>query len=205
MPWVRLLGLAWPLLPAAWRARVNPATAATVLSVGLPLIERVLAGQSHRPLPTAASVDLARYAGTWHEIARLPNPFEAHVRRPAERALHAAHRWHRGGQPLPRAATAASVSAAAWRAWCPTAATQSSRSSFAPSWLHWLPFVWADYWVLHVDEAYDIAVVGHPSRRNLWVLSRNQRMPSEQLAALMEFAAALEFPVERLQIVQPNG
>jgi hypothetical protein len=28
MPWVGLLGFAWPLLPGAWRARVNPTTAA---------------------------------------------------------------------------------------------------------------------------------------------------------------------------------
>ncbi|HMW86047.1 MAG TPA: lipocalin family protein, partial [Nitrospira sp.] len=29
-------------------------------------------------LPTVASVDLARYAGTWHEIARLPMWFQRH-------------------------------------------------------------------------------------------------------------------------------
>src|SRR6478735_565503 len=28
------------------------------------------------PLPTVAKVDLARYAGTWHEVSRLPNAFQ---------------------------------------------------------------------------------------------------------------------------------
>ena len=28
------------------------------------------------PLPTVPHVDLARYAGTWHEMARLPNWFQ---------------------------------------------------------------------------------------------------------------------------------
>jgi apolipoprotein D and lipocalin family protein len=28
------------------------------------------------PLPTVPHVDLGRYAGTWHEIARLPNWFQ---------------------------------------------------------------------------------------------------------------------------------
>jgi len=28
------------------------------------------------PLPTVTAVDLSRYAGTWHEVARLPNWFQ---------------------------------------------------------------------------------------------------------------------------------
>jgi apolipoprotein D and lipocalin family protein len=31
---------------------------------------------SRNPLPTATSVDLTRYAGTWYEIARLPMWFQ---------------------------------------------------------------------------------------------------------------------------------
>ena len=33
---------------------------------------------TREPLPTAGSVDLARYAGTWYEIARLPMWFQRH-------------------------------------------------------------------------------------------------------------------------------
>lgn len=35
------------------------------------------AGSSEVPLETVESVDLGRYAGTWREIARLPNRFQA--------------------------------------------------------------------------------------------------------------------------------
>ncbi|WP_223421576.1 lipocalin family protein [Tateyamaria pelophila] len=35
-----------------------------------------------------------------------------------------------------------------------------------------VPFVAADYWVLWVDEAYQIAVVGVPSGRAGWILAR---------------------------------
>ena len=35
------------------------------------------ATSSHPPLPTVQSVDLNRYSGTWHEIAMLPNRFQA--------------------------------------------------------------------------------------------------------------------------------
>ena len=29
--------------------------------------------------------------------------------------------------------------------------------------LHWLPMVWADYWILYVDADYSVALVGNPS------------------------------------------
>jgi apolipoprotein D and lipocalin family protein len=46
LPWARLLGQAWPLLPARWRGRVSPATAASVLRMGLPLLEHLFARRS---------------------------------------------------------------------------------------------------------------------------------------------------------------
>ena len=40
---------------------------------------------------------------------------------------------------------------------------------FAPNWLRWLPLVWSDYWILHVDAGYRHALVGTPDRRYLWI------------------------------------
>jgi hypothetical protein len=48
LPWMHLLPLVLPLLPAAWRARINPATAATVVSLGLPLAARLFARRGPR-------------------------------------------------------------------------------------------------------------------------------------------------------------
>jgi apolipoprotein D and lipocalin family protein len=201
MPWVGLLGFAWPLLPGAWRARVNPTTAATVLSVALPLIERALAGSQHRPLPTVVDVDLARYAGTWHEIAHLPAPFEAPRAGPS--SVHYAlrrdridvlnRRRDRNGREHVRRGVARLV---------PDSGNAKLTVSFAPGWLSWLPFAWTDQWVLHVDDQYQLALVGHPNRRDLRVLSRSPRLQPERLAALIALAAELEFPVEHLRIAQ---
>jgi apolipoprotein D and lipocalin family protein len=46
-------------------------------------------------------------------------------------------------------------------------------------------FLWpfsAPYWVLGVDPDYRWAVVGVPSRRYLWVLSRTKELPAEDEA-----------------------
>lgn len=43
IPWTRVLSHAWPMLPARWSQRLNPATAASLLTFGLPLLERFVA------------------------------------------------------------------------------------------------------------------------------------------------------------------
>jgi hypothetical protein len=48
LPWMHLLALVWPLLPVGWRARVSPATVATVVSLGLPLAERLFTPRAPR-------------------------------------------------------------------------------------------------------------------------------------------------------------
>lgn len=57
-PWLLgLLPMAWPLLPVRWRGRISPATAATLLGVAAPLVERLLARRR------TTSADQARAAG----------------------------------------------------------------------------------------------------------------------------------------------
>lgn len=48
LPWAHLLALVWPLVPGRWRARVSPATVATVVSLGLPLAERLFTPRAAR-------------------------------------------------------------------------------------------------------------------------------------------------------------
>ncbi len=199
-----LLPMAWPLLPVRWRERVSPATAATVLGVAAPVIERLLArrasGADPNDPPTVAQVDLLRYAGTWHEQARLPVTFESAC----------------DGQP--RTTYTAQGSRLAVRNECrgangrlrvlegvarvvPGSGGARLQVSFMPTWLQWLPFVWADLWILHVDEAapdYRVAIAGHPSRRGLWLLSRSPQLPADQLQRLVAVASELGYDTDRL-------
>ena len=69
---------------------------------------------------------------------------------------------------------------------------------FAPDWLAWAPMVWADYWVVELDPDYRWAVVGGPSRKYLWILSRTPTMDSTQYDAIRARAAQRGYPVEKL-------
>jgi apolipoprotein D and lipocalin family protein len=71
---------------------------------------------------------------------------------------------------------------------------------FAPDWLAWLPLVWADYWVVDLDPDYQWAVVGGPSKKYLWVLSRQPDMDRALFEAIKARAARRGYPVDRLQM-----
>jgi apolipoprotein D and lipocalin family protein len=214
--WVRLLGLGWPLMPASVRSRVNPATASTLLAVGLPLVEgwmaqrRGLTADAAAPLVTMPRVDLDRYAGHWYEVARLPTSFEHRCAGQPTATYRAIHPSADGAVldivnrcPAPNGETQEAHGVARL---VPGSGGARLKVNLLPDWLQWLsalPFAWADYWVLHVDEAYSEALVGNPARTQLWVLSREASPPPERIQALIERARQQGFPVDRLVFPDP--
>lgn len=70
--------------------------------------------------------------------------------------------------------------------------------TFAPKLMRALPFLWADYCVIHIDENYENAVVGEPSRKYLWILSRKNSIAKDSLSRLIEIAQKEGFDTERL-------
>jgi apolipoprotein D and lipocalin family protein len=198
MPSAHWLALAWPLLPAAWRARISPASAATLVSVGLPLAQRLLAGPAHAPLATMPQVDLARYAGTWYALARLPAAMEP----PCEGQPSAHHTLRDGSLQIHQQCRRNNSQRSAFgiARVVPGSGNAKLKLSFWPHWLRWLPLAWIDHWILYVDDAYRVAVVGSPDRRHLWLLSRHMHTHSKQLDDLMRLAAERGFAVDRLTV-----
>ena len=213
-----LLPMAWPMLPERWRSRISPATAATVLGVAAPLIDRLLARRNAAndndrndhtdhadTLPTVAQVDLLRYAGTWHEQARLPAPFESvcqgqprAIYQPLGNRLSVRNECRGADGDLRVVEGVARV--------VPGSGGARLQVSFMPAWLHWLPMVWADLWILHVDEDapdYRVALVGHPSRKGLWLLSRDPELAVDELQRLVALANNLGFDTDRLVMAGP--
>jgi apolipoprotein D and lipocalin family protein len=55
---------------------------------------------------------------------------------------------------------------------------------FAPGWLSFLPGVWANYWVIQLADDYRYAVIGEPSRKYLWILSRTPSLDPQDNAII---------------------
>lgn len=200
--WLRSLVMLWPMLPAPWRSRVSPGTAAAVMTFGLPLAERLFGGDdeaTEQPLQTMPQVDLWRYAGTWHEIARLPAPFEG----VCEGQPSATYEPLPGGQVRVvnrcRSADGSLREVEGVATVQPGSGNAKLEVSLWPAWLRWLPMAWAKYWILFVDGDYEVALVGHPNRRFLWLLARRPQLAPAEVRTLVEIAARQGFPVERLR------
>lgn len=148
--------------------------------------------KTYAPLPTVAHVELERYLGRWYEVARLPVPFEkncAHVTaeysRRADGNVQVVNTCHKGSVNGP-------VSKATGTA-RPVDATNAKLK---------VQFFWpfeGDYWILDLDQAdYQYALVGEPSRKSLWLLSRQPQLAPDVRSRLLDRARALGFPLEKL-------
>lgn len=154
------------------------------------------------PLTTIERLDIARYMGTWFEIAKYPNRFQkkcmadtrADYHLQADGTVQVVNRCRQETGKLDEAIGAARQ----------TGAPGSPRLQvrFAPPWLSWLPFVWGNYWVIDLDEGYQLVAVSEPKREFLWVLSRTPTVKPEAYAALLARLQAQGFDTARLELTQ---
>ncbi len=75
---------------------------------------------------------------------------------------------------------------------------------FAPAWLSFLPGIRDDYWVIELDEHYQLVAISEPKREYLWVLSRT---PSITPAAYAELLGKLQrkgFDVRQLELTRQD-
>ncbi|HEY2345423.1 MAG TPA: lipocalin family protein [Xanthomonadaceae bacterium] len=141
-------------------------------------------------------LDLKRYLGNWYEIAYLPTQFE----RDCSDLVTATYSRDDHGTIRVRntCRTFHGDTRLATGIVRPTEIAGALKVSFAPRWLSWLPFTWADYWVIDLDSSYHWAVVGGPSRKYLWILARTQRMPRALFTRLKLAAASKGYAIDRL-------
>jgi lipocalin len=132
------------------------------------------------PLESVDQLDLDRYLGRWHEIARYPNSFEEglvavtatyELREDGDiRVINAGHKGSPDG-PLKKSVG---------RAWIPDP-DEPAQLKVRFFW----PFTGA-YWVIALDDDYQWSIVGEPKRRYLWILARDPDMPEALYEELLE-------------------
>jgi apolipoprotein D and lipocalin family protein len=144
------------------------------------------------PMTVAPSIDLFKYAGTWYEIARLPNRFEkqcagdttaTYTVRP-DGKIGVLNQCRR---PDGRVASVRGTARPA----SPAGPNTKLKVSF--SW----PFA-GDYWILDVDRDYRWALIGEPGRKYLWILSRQPRLAQPVLDGLLDRARQEGYQVDNL-------
>lgn len=182
------------------RKNLLVATAAVAVGAAAAYWLRRTKEKEHEPLPTAPLVDLNQYMGQWYEVARLPVAYEKNC--VGTKALYTLrddgsvevlNSCYKGSLDGP-------LKTAKGRA---TVADPQSKSKLKVSFF-W-PFT-GDYWILEVGNGYEYALVGEPSRKNLWILSRTPQMDLQLLHNLVGRAERLGFDTGRLIYTnQPGG
>jgi len=155
------------------------------------------------PLQTVPALDVPRYMGTWHEIAKYPNGFQ----KKCASSTQATYSLQADGQVqvLNRCKTTqgewVEALGAARQIGSPMSAQLKVR--FAPAWLSFIPMVWGDYWIIDLDPDYQWVVVSEPQREYLWILSRAPQLPPATYQQLLSRLAAQGFDLKRIAISPP--
>ncbi len=154
---------------------------------------------SSGPLRVVPSVDLHRYAGTWYEIARLPNKFQkdcagevtATYTLLEDGEFRVVNRCRKQNDEVSEAEGRAKL------------ADENGPSSklkvrFAPAFLSFLPFVWGNYWIIELAPDYSHVVVGEPERKYLWIMARTPTLEEATYKAMLDSAAAQGYDISKV-------
>jgi apolipoprotein D and lipocalin family protein len=152
-------------------------------------------GGLNPPLAVVNEVELGRYTGRWYEIARYPNSFERGcVGVTADYSLREDGRINVlntcvEGDLDGNVRTIQGIA---------RVVDEETNAKLAVAFFG--PFE-GDYWVLELGEDYEYAVVGEPSRRFLWILSREPVLDDALLDGILSRLPERGYDPESLEFV----
>jgi len=151
------------------------------------------------PLKTVEKVDLNRYLGKWYEIASFPQRFQrgctgstANYTKRKDGRIRVVNRCRKGSLQGKKASAKGLA----------RVVDKKTNAKLKVSFFR--PF-WGDYWIIDLDENYQYAVVGHPSRDYLWILSRTPQMNESVYEGILRRLKAQGYEIHKLKkTLQPR-
>lgn len=170
----------------------------TMTALGLSTCSMVNAAQVEMPKPQAVEkVNLEKYTGQWYEIAHLPMFYQRHCasNTKAQYTLNPDNTMTVFNSC--RKADGKLMSATGV-AYSQNSGNSELKVSFLPKGLRWIPFTKGDYWVLRLDPDYKVALVGDPSRKFLWILSREPQLDDATYQSYLDTAKSFGYDLKPL-------
>lgn len=147
----------------------------TILSFNM----KAQTSNKNKELETVNSVDLNKYVGTWYEIAKIPNSFQNKCARNTTATyilrddgnIDVINKCIETDGSIDEAKGIAKVT------------DKKSNSKLEVSFVRifGISLFWGDYWIIGLDKDYKYAVVGTPSRKYGWILSRTPKLAKNDL------------------------
>jgi apolipoprotein D and lipocalin family protein len=149
-------------------------------------------------LNTVSYVDLNRYAGKWFEIASFPQRFQkgctattAEYSLTEKGYLIVENRCNKRGRGGKQSYIKGKVFT-----------DKNSGNAKLKVQFFW-PFR-GKYWIIDLADDYSYAVVGHPNRKYLWILSRNPIMDDILYEQITNRVKAMGFDISKLKHTSQN-
>lgn len=165
----------------------------SVICAGVLLTSMITAcNEDYAPMPTVEKVDVTRYLGKWYEIAVIPNRFQAMCvadtraeYRQDDGAIKVINRCRKQDGKIETAEGIAKL------------VDDSNNAKLKVSFFR--PF-YGNYWILDLDPNYQWVLVGEPSRKYGWILSRNMKLEPEQWQQAMTTAEKLGYKISDFKL-----
>jgi apolipoprotein D and lipocalin family protein len=156
----------------------------------------MVSGTKAQPLQTVPYVDLNRYAGVWYEIASYPQRFQKGcTHTTAEYSLS-----DKGYLIVENLCKKDSLNGRDSYIKGKAFVEPNSGNSKLKVQFFW-PFT-GKYWIIDLADDYSYAVVSHPNRKYLWILSRTPRMNEEVYGKILKKLNEMDFDTTKLLLTK---
>ena len=152
----------------------------TIFGFAIVLFSWAGAAKSDSPLTVVDVVDLNRYLGMWYEIASYPSWFQkgctastAEYSLLSDGKIQVINRCHKDSLEGPLKVSKGKAEVA-----------DTATNAKLKVWFFW-PFK-GNYWIIDLSPDYQWVVVGEPSRKYLWILSRTPTMDEAVYQEILE-------------------
>lgn len=147
-----------------------------------------------QPLTTVPQVELSKYAGKWYEIASFPQRFQ--------KGCHCTTAEYtptnKGYIIVENRCNKDSINGKESYIKGKAFIDEGTGNAKLKVQFFW-PFK-GKYWIIDLAPDYTYAVVGHPNRDYLWILSRTPQMGKATYDAILERVKSNGFDISRLQL-----
>lgn len=149
----------------------------------------------NQDLDTVSSVDLEKYAGKWFDIASFPQRFQ----KGCENTTATYTLTDKGYVIVEnRCKKQEEMTYIKGKAFV----LKNSGNAKLKVQFFW-PFR-GKYWIIELDKNYQYAVVGHPNRKYLWILSREPKMNNVLYEELLKKIESKGFDINKIEKVVHN-
>lgn len=146
-------------------------------------------------LPVVKSVDLHRYSGKWYEIAAIPEKHEKGCNNVSAEYTVMPEGYVKviNSCIKDKNIIEGTIDKVEGKAY-PIKGTNNAKLEVEFFW----PFK-GDYWIIDLDKDYKYAMVGHPKRKYLWILSRTTDLDENIYNSLINKAESLGFDISKIR------